>query len=622
MKASRVAVLCSLLLAAARVECQIFGGREVDQMIKYPYQAYIYVEHMCEYMVDRPADRPYWTVISSCGGVVITNRYVLTAAHCIPNLKSVRHQNGINYNYLRQSGTVFLGMLTQGNHQQEFGVERFIAHKRYDPDRADDDIGLVRTNGDIRITNWGVARAVLGHHKGGDASTDFVCHVTGYGRTRVQIQRNVTRYTKRLVWAEMRVLNNADESTFSSSDEENPNEATFSSSDEEYSNEARFSDWDEENSDDGRYLYPDEGYSEDSRYSYSEEQNPEDGRYFSSKKFEWHEDEDSDMRELRERTEITEYESENSWEEEDTTNKVIQSQGEIEDKDGLISDSTNGDSGGPLSCYPELRPYYRSQHKFVYGLVSRGCDDEECGVGYWSYNVRVSAHLNWIRHNIGGGEVLLDGLDAVIGQFPHQVAIYNGPNFVCSGTILSAYWVIAAKGCLAANYRVVAGKPNLVEAAELSQTKNCTEVRRTGKIVMCKMHHRFGLRNPQDRTFPVAVKELAVAAPRFNARHCQVVDWMWRPDTEERHDHLQWKGAEDVDDFHWRVEEKAAIGPRPNLESTVGAALVCTDSSADGRLFSIDFANAKQYLVGIRVGREEWAKVSGARNWIEQNLRE
>jgi len=328
------------------------------------------------------------------------------------------------------------------------------------------------------------------------------------------------------------------------------------------------------------------------------------------------------MRELRERTEITEYESENSWEEEDTTNKVIQSQGEIEDEDDLISDSTNGDSGGPLSCYPELRPYYRSQHKFVYGLVSRGCDDEECGVGYWSYNVRVSAHLSWIRHNIGGGEVLLDGLDAVIGQFPHQVAIYNGPNFVCSGTILSAYWVIAAKGCLAANYRVVAGKPNLVEAAELSQTKNCTEVRRTGKIVMCKMHHRFGLRNPQDRTFPVAVKELAVAAPRFNARHCQVVDWMWRPDTEERHDHLQWKGAEDVDDFHWRVEEKAAIGPRPNLESTVGAALVCTDSSADGRLFSIDFANAKQYLVGIRVGREEWAKVSGARNWIEQNLRE
>jgi len=116
----------------------------------------------------------------------------------------------------------------------------------------------------------------------------------------------------------------------------------------------------------------------------------------------------------------------------------------------LAPAAMKGDSGGPLSCYPQLRQYYRDQHKSVFGVSARG---NEYLAGYPNskdYYTRIATHIPWVQYTFQrlnhDDEILLDGRHATMGQFPYQVAIRENYRTLCTGTILSERWVISVKG--------------------------------------------------------------------------------------------------------------------------------------------------------------------------------
>lgn len=122
----------------------------------------------------------------------------------------------------------------------------------------------------------------------------------------------------------------------------------------------------------------------------------------------------------------------------------------------------HGDSGGPLSCYPRSRPFNRDQHKSVYGVLRGGPSGVGGGHGAPVGYTRIAAHHRWITQRVerdGGERVLLDGRDAVMGQFPYQAAVFDrNINFRCSGVVVSKRLVLSGEGCFERDGDIFAGE--------------------------------------------------------------------------------------------------------------------------------------------------------------------
>ncbi|KAH8365820.1 hypothetical protein KR093_004832 [Drosophila rubida] len=96
---------------------------------QFPYQVYLEVRENCKF-------QPY------CGGVIISNRTILTAAHCVP--KSL----------------ILFGALDRSN-ELEKGQQRLIAtskfvvvHPEYDTEQLLNDIALIRLPTEIRFDEY------------------------------------------------------------------------------------------------------------------------------------------------------------------------------------------------------------------------------------------------------------------------------------------------------------------------------------------------------------------------------------------------------------------------------------------------------------------------------------
>nr|AYV99573.1 venom polypeptide [Dolopus genitalis] len=116
------------------IQNRIAGG-EVAQPNQFPYQAALYMR-----MKDRdgkPIEGGSW-----CGGSLISNRFILTAAHCL---------------FVKEGATIFLGLHNISKPElglMSFKVNRtkFIIHDDYDPNIAFNDIGLIKLPEKIEFT--------------------------------------------------------------------------------------------------------------------------------------------------------------------------------------------------------------------------------------------------------------------------------------------------------------------------------------------------------------------------------------------------------------------------------------------------------------------------------------
>ncbi|CAG0906249.1 unnamed protein product, partial [Cyprideis torosa] len=128
-----------------------------------------------------------------------------------------------------------------------------------------------------------------------------------------------------------------------------------------------------------------------------------------------------------------------------------------------------GDIGGPLTCYED-------ELQKLYGIASFVFNDNIHGNCTWGdpagWADPASTHGNsWILESTkiedeplhpAGGMRIINGHNAYLGQFPHQVSVQNYPgSHNCGGSIISQEWIVTAAHCVVgkslSQMRVVSG---------------------------------------------------------------------------------------------------------------------------------------------------------------------
>ncbi|XP_045137970.1 trypsin-like isoform X2 [Portunus trituberculatus] len=120
---------------------RIVGGQEVNPKNKYPWQVGLKMSN----------GRNYW-----CGGSIINDRYVMTAAHCIYGMSSTNSglMVGVGDHNMYQTSDDVSGAT------RLVAVERIIQHPDYNTRTLDNDIALLKLSETLDLTQYKEVGAV------------------------------------------------------------------------------------------------------------------------------------------------------------------------------------------------------------------------------------------------------------------------------------------------------------------------------------------------------------------------------------------------------------------------------------------------------------------------------
>ncbi|XP_077965989.1 uncharacterized protein LOC120335342 isoform X2 [Styela clava] len=142
---------------------RIVGGMDAD-IESWPWQV----------SIEKSQDKEHF-----CGGALISNRFILTAAHCLVAKKKadIRIKLGLNH-------------LTETENTQSFNASRVFMHPRYDAQTYDFDIALIEIDGNATLSDRTrkICLPPSSHifHEGQS------CWITGWGTTSVRGRRSET----------------------------------------------------------------------------------------------------------------------------------------------------------------------------------------------------------------------------------------------------------------------------------------------------------------------------------------------------------------------------------------------------------------------------------------------
>ncbi|XP_060663556.1 trypsin delta [Drosophila nasuta] len=152
--------------AALEISPKVVGGTPIS-IDSAPYQVSVR-------MTDR--DRVSFGSGHICGGVVISQRLVVTAAHCTYNSNKNKYYTAGDY--VLVMGTSYLTSTT--NNTLQYYVQELIPHPSYNPNTLVNDIALMFINGYIPWTSASVKALPLNTV---NLAAGVNCSVTGWGVT-------------------------------------------------------------------------------------------------------------------------------------------------------------------------------------------------------------------------------------------------------------------------------------------------------------------------------------------------------------------------------------------------------------------------------------------------------
>lgn len=152
---------------ADTIEPKVVGGFPIN-IDKAPYQVSVRLT---------ARERRSYGSGHICGGVVISQRLVATAAHCIYNSETYTYRKAGEF--VLVMGSTYL--YNSNSYTQQYYVQQLIVHPRYNHASLENDIALMFFNGYIPWNSPTVKALALSHNI---MPVGTHCNVTGWGVTR------------------------------------------------------------------------------------------------------------------------------------------------------------------------------------------------------------------------------------------------------------------------------------------------------------------------------------------------------------------------------------------------------------------------------------------------------